>query len=322
MGQKRKLIIDCDFGIDESMALALLGANKDVLEPLGITVVNGRRDVDKAAAFISDMCITFGIGLPVAKGMREPLVREESTEKNIIWESWDMKFPDSGKSKKAEDKCGVFYLKELLNSLPEKEKTTLVTMGPLTNIAVLFKMFPEVKNKIQEILIAGGAALGGDVSPSAEFNVYTDPEAAKIVFHSGIPIMMFGLDVTEKCCLTRKQAMKLGQSPMPSARLCGDMAGFLLENTEDKYRGKISINGAAPVMYLIHPEIFKGEKAILDVDCSEGVSRGRTVCDLRWWMHSPEEMASLVFMDADEARFQEYLISALYEVGEQRKTSL
>lgn len=316
MEEKRKLIIDCDFGVDEGMALALLRANQDTLKLVAVSTVSGRVDAGMASGYIKNICEFYGIDVPVAKGMEEPLIKEKVKEADSLWKNGEESFQLPKGTRKVEDLHGIKYLGKILTELPEGEKLTLVTMGPLTNIAMVLKMFPEVKSKIQEIFIAGGAALGGDVTPSAEFNIFTDPEAAKILFGSGIPLRMFGLDVTNNCSLTRRQVLKLSQSPAPVPKLLGDMAGFFLEHTDDKYRGKISIHGAAPIMYLLYPEIFKDEKAIIDVDCTDGMSRGRTVCDLRWWMHSPEEMTSLVFMDVDETRFQEYLISALYDVGQ------
>ena len=90
------------------------------------------------------------------------------------------------------------------------------------------------------------------------------------------------------------------------------MAGFALENSSSKYRGVVSIHDAVPLLYLLHPEIFTVKRTILDVDCSDGVSRGTTLCDFRWWEHEEEEMKDFVLMDADTKAFQEKLIEALY----------
>ena len=160
----------------------------------------------------------------------------------------------------------------------------------------------------------GGAVAGGNVTASAEFNIYEDPESARIVFRSGIPVVMCGLDATEKCALTASQIEKMCQANNRIARFCGDMAGYSLANG-NKYRGKVSIHDAVPFMYLTHPELFVAKKAVLDVECSDCASRGRTICDFRWWQHEESE-ENVVLMDADGARFQEYLIEAIYELGE------
>ena len=116
-------------------------------------------------------------------------------------------------------------MKKLISELPEGEKITLICTAPLTNVALLLKVFPEVKEKIQEILLMGGAVAGGNVTASAEFNIYEDPESARIVFRSGIPVVMCGLDATERCALTASQVEKMCQSNNRIAKFCGDMAG-------------------------------------------------------------------------------------------------
>ena len=212
------------------------------------------------------------------------------------------------------EESAVFFMKKLISELPEGEKITLICTAPLTNVALLLKVFPEVKEKIQEILLMGGAVAGGNVTASAEFNIYEDPESARIVFRSGIPVVMCGLDATEKCALTASQVEKMCQSNNRIARFCGNMAGYSLANG-NKYRGNVSIHDAVPFMYLTHPELFVAKKAVLDVECSDCASRGRTICDFRWWQHEESE-ENVVLMDADGARFQEYLIEAIYELGE------
>lgn len=319
MKAKRKIIIDCAPGVDDAIALAFLAANIEKFELLAVTTVCGKQSIDKVTRNALDLTDFYGINVPVARGMETPIIR-----KPVYAEDAHGKFGIGNCSvpiscRKKADEHAVIYIKKILTELSLNEKITFVCMGPFTNIAMLFKLFPEVKNKIQEILFVGGSALGGNVTPSAELNIFTDPEAAKIVMDSEVPLIMFGLDVTNKCCLTRKQIMKLCQSSYPVTRLCGDMAGFSLENTANKYRGVVSIHDAAPVMYLCYPEIFTGERTILNVDCSEGVSRGRTICDMRWWEHEPEEMNSLIIMDVNQEKFQQYLIFSLYELGEKQK---
>lgn len=218
------------------------------------------------------------------------------------------------KSEAASDNA-VLFIRDILNELPEGEQVTMIETAPMTNLALLLKIFPEVKNKIRQIVFMGGAAKGGNITPAAEFNIYADPEAAKIVFDAGIPLVMCGLDATLKCNLTRNQIMKLCQSGDPVAKACGDMAGYVLGNSS-KYRCVASIHDAVPFMYLIHPEYFKTEKAILDVDCSDGAGRGATLCDFRWWLHEEDEMKDIILTDADTESFQQELFEAIYSVSE------
>lgn len=314
--EKRKIIVDCDPGTDDAVALAYAAANQEVFRILAITTVSGNQSVEKVTRNALDLAEYFGLDVPVAKGMEAPLVREPQYAPETHGESGLGQCVLPTSSRIAEKEHAVLYLHRLLEGLGEKEKITIVATGPLTNIAMLFKLFPEVKKHIREIVFMGGAAMGGNITPSAEFNMYTDPEAARIVLRSGIPLVMCGLDATLKCTLKRNQIIKLCQSGNPAARVCGDMAGYSLENTSSKYRGEVSIHDAVPFMYLLHPDMFTIKRTILDVDCSEGQARGTTLCDFRWWKHDEEELDALILTDADGSRFQEYLITALYELGE------
>ncbi|MDY4693261.1 MAG: nucleoside hydrolase [Blautia sp.] len=316
MKKKRKIIIDCDPGIDDAIALAYAAANPDDFDILAITTVSGNNTIDVVTRNALDLTEFYQMDVPVAKGMAEPLVGEARHAEHYHGKNGlgDCIIPHSTREPVEEN--AVFYLKNILMNLPEHEKATLVCLAPLTNIAILIKVFPEVKEKIQEILFMGGAFSTGNVTPSAEFNIYADPEAAKVVFKSGIPLTMCGLDVTQKCTLKRSQILKLCQSKNKIATFAGDMAGHTLENTSEKYRGQISVHDVVPIMYMIHPEYFKFTETILDVDCSDGVSRGRTICDFRWWNFEEGQDRDLVLTDADSDKFQQCLIEALFELGD------
>ncbi|MDO4339535.1 MAG: nucleoside hydrolase [Eubacteriales bacterium] len=316
MTMKRKIIMDCDPGVDDAVALAFAAAHQEAFELLAITTVSGNQSIEKVTRNALNLVDFYKLDIPVARGMAEPITRVPVYAERTHGETGLGHCVLPVSSRCAEEEHAVMYLRNILSALPGNEKITLVATGPLTNLAMLLKLFPEVKGKIREIVFMGGAACGGNITPCAEFNSYTDPEAAKIVFHSGVPLVMCGLDATMKCTLTRRQVAKLCQSGDKVAKACGDMAGFSLENTSSKYRGEISIHDVVPYMYLIHPEIFTVKPAILDVDCSEGISRGATLCDFRWWKHEEGELDSFVLMDADKSKFQEYLITALYELGE------
>lgn len=317
--EKRRIIIDCDPGVDDAIALAFAAAHQEEFEILAVTAVSGNQSMEKVARNVLDLTVFYGLDVPVAIGMDRPIVKEPLYASEIYGENGLGQCVLPASSKKAVEEHAVLYLYRLLRDLQEGKKATLVATGPLTNIAMLLKLFPEIKEKILEIVFMGGAAMGGNVTPSAEFNIYVDPEAAKIVFKSGIPLVMCGLDATLKCTLKRKQIIKLCQSGNPAARFCGDMAGYVLENTSSKYRGEVSIHDVVPLMYLVHPELFTIKRTILDVDCSEGQARGTMLCDFRWWEYEEEELNSVILLDADGSKFQEYLITALYELGQSMK---
>lgn len=312
--EQRKIIMDCDPGIDDAMALAYAASRPDAFKILAVTTVAGNQELQKVTANALDLTAFYGLDTEVAAGMSQPLINKLAPATDYHGENGLGNCVLPGSEKQAVEEMAVFYIRRKLMELPENEKATLVCTAPLTNIAMLLKLFPEVKSRICEIIFMGGSASGGNVTASAEFNIYEDPESARIVFRSGIPVVMCGLDATEKCALTASQIEKMCQSNNRIARFCGDMAGYSLANG-NKYRGNVSIHDAVPFMYLTHPELFVAKKAVLDVECSDCASRGRTICDFRWWQHEESE-ENVVLMDADGARFQEYLIEAIYELGE------
>lgn len=317
MGEKIKVIMDCDPGIDDGIALAYAAAHQDEIELLAVTTFARNQTIDKVTKNALELVDFYGLKVPVARGQERPLVKEVIHAEEFHGETGlgHCVLPETG-TKAASDNA-VFFIREILDDLPEGQQVTFIETAPMTNLALLLRVFPEVKDKIRRIVFMGGAVKGGNVTPAAEFNIYADPEAAKIVFEAGIPLVMCGLDATMKCNLTRNQIMKLCQSGNPVARACGDMAGYVLENSS-KYRCVASIHDAVPFMYLLHPEFFKMEKAILDVDCSDGAGRGAMLCDFRWWLHDEEKIKDMILTDADTESFQQELFEAIYSVTGQK----
>lgn len=309
--------MDCDPGIDDGIALAYAAAHQDEIELLAVTTFAGNQTIDKVTKNALELVDFYGLKVPVARGQERPLVKEVIHAEEFHGETGlgHCVLPETG-TKAASDNA-VFFIREILDDLPEGQQVTFIETAPMTNLALLLRVFPEVKDKIRRIVFMGGAVKGGNVTPAAEFNIYADPEAAKIVFEAGIPLVMCGLDATMKCNLTRNQIMKLCQSGNPVARACGDMAGYVLENSS-KYRCVASIRDAVPFMYLLHPEFFKMEKAILDVDCSDGAGRGAMLCDFRWWLHDEEKIKDMILTDADTESFQQELFEAIYSVTGQK----
>lgn len=315
--KKTKVIIDCDPGVDDGVMLALAAAHRNELEILGVTTVSGNQEINKVTGNALNLTEFYGLQVPVAKGMAGPVMREPYFAPETHGEGGlgDSVLLESGK--KTEKENAILFIRRLIGELSEEEKAVIVATGPLTNIALVLRIFPEIKDKISEIVFMGGSLSGGNVTDGAEFNFFADPEAAQMVLGSGVPLVMCGLDVTEQCTLTRNQILKLCQSGNPVGRLCGDMLGYSLENTSEKYRGETSVHDAVPVMYLLHPEIFQGSRKRLSVDCSEGRARGAVLGGFRWWQHQESETNVFVVTEADRDLFREYLITSLYELGQE-----
>ena len=304
--------IDCDTGTDDSVAIMLAHALPE-LSVIGLSAVAGNSPLYNTFPNTRRVVHLLGADYPVYPGAERPLMREPHVAGKFHGENGlgDVELPRPDTAPESTFAWDALYA--TAKRMPGELR--LVATGPLTNVAIALTKYPELKQLLHSIALMGGAAVGGNVTPAAEFNIYADPEAAKIVFDSGIPLIMCGLDATLKCNLTRNQIMKLCQSGDPAARACGDMAGYVLENFS-KYRCVASIHAAVPFMYLIHPEFFKTEKVFLDVDCSDGAGRGATLCDFRWWLHEEDEMKDMILTDADTESFQQELFEAIYSVSE------
>lgn len=303
--KKRKIWIDCDPGIDDAFAISLAAACQDQLEILGISTVAGNQSIERVTENARKLTAFLGIPqVPVAQGSVCPLVREMISAAHVHGSTGlgDCCLPET--EKKVVSENGILYLAKALLSLPEGEQVTLVPIGPLTNIALLFRTFPEVREKIEGICLMGGAAVGGNVTATGEFNIWEDPEAAQVVFSSGIPLVMCGLDVTGRCGLNREHAKQLLESKSPVQKALGEMVSFYLKSPAYQNKSQAAIHDAVTITYLLHPEWFEGKAMHVEVDCSEGKNRGMTVCDFR--TSAEGDYPVTVLLDVEAERVQEF----------------
>ena len=300
--------IDCDPGIDDAVALAMAAASRDKLHILGISSVAGNQTSDRVTGNALRLSSFLGLeDVPVVRGAREPLLRVPETAADVHGETGlgNCRLPETTKSLASEN--GVVYMAQTIGNLPEGEKVTLVPTGPLTNIALLLKVFPQVKERIDRIVLMGGSASGGNQSASAEFNIWVDPEAAQIVFSSGLPIVMCGLDVTHQSGLYPEQVEALLHSSRPVERAMGEMLSFYAD-TSSRGRTVSCIHDAVTVLYLTNPELFQGQWAAVAVDCTSDINRGMTVCDLRV---RTQPKPVLVLDQVDLPKFQQVMLEKL-----------
>jgi pyrimidine-specific ribonucleoside hydrolase len=155
---------------------------------------------------------------------------------------------------------------------------TLVPVAPLTNIALFLRAFPETAKKIHRIVLMGGSASAGNATAAAEFNVWHDPEAAAIVFQSGVPITMYGLDVFMRPGITSEEALRLKNSTAAAAQFAGSLVEAFIERL---HISPITLGDYGAVAAAIHPELFTTEMFDVVVDTSSGPARGQTICDRR-----------------------------------------
>lgn len=188
---KRKVIIDTDPGYDDACAIALASIS-DKFEILGITTIAGNQTIENVTKNALNLVSFLNMNCPVAQGMAGPLIKELTVGKVHGETGLDnINFPEN--NRKPDKRNAIQFI---IDSCLENNKITIITIGPLTNIAMAIKLEPKIKEHIELISIMGGSINVGNVNPAAEYNVYADPESAHIVFSTGINIKMNGLDVT------------------------------------------------------------------------------------------------------------------------------
>ncbi|MEM9424855.1 MAG: nucleoside hydrolase, partial [Spirochaetota bacterium] len=204
----KKIIIDTDPGIDDAVAIAIALFNPAIQVEL-LTTVAGNVGLEHVTQNALKLLHFFGKEVPVAKGAGKPLIEKFEDASHIHGASGleGFDFPQPTNSHLLLEKHAVEAMKDCILSSPEK--ITLVPIGPLTNIALLFSLYPEVKENIEEIILMGGSITRGNKGVMSEFNIATDPEAGFVVFHSGLPLTMVGLDIGLQALVGRKHSEEI-----------------------------------------------------------------------------------------------------------------
>lgn len=276
------VIIDCDPGIDDVMALTLAFAHPELDIKL-ITTEPGNQTQEKttnnALAFTSYM----KRDIEIARGLNNPFFRKLEIADDVHGENGlgDVSFPEP--TIRLSNRNAIEAMKETL--LASDEKIVLIATGPLTNVGALLIAHPEVKSKIKYISYMGGAAVGGNMTPTTEFNVYVDPHAAEIVFQSGIPIVMSGLDVTHKAYVTLEELKTIEEIGSDFAHKVVKMLRFYVNAAKQTafhgpdFEKRIRLHDLCAVSYVLTPELFDGDNCYVAVELEGRHTVGTTVVD-------------------------------------------
>jgi len=312
----RKIIIDCDPGQDDAVALLLAFASPEELELLGITAVGGNVPLRLTHRNARMMCDIAGKqDVPVFAGCAEPLVRPLQTAEMIHGETGingiDVFEPDTP----LQDEHAVDYIIRTLMDA-DQDSITLVPTGPLTNIATAIDKQAAILPKIHRIVLMGGAMReGGNRTPSAEFNILVDPEAADIVLRCGRPITQLGLDVTHQVLSTRDRVERIRALGNPVAEATADMLSFFDRYDTEKYTSKgAPLHDPCTIAWLLKPELFEGKDCNISVETKSELTLGHTAVDF-WHVTDRPINAHWVYgVDADG--FYDFLIERLARFGE------
>ena len=287
---KKRIIIDTDPGVDDALTFLLASASPEIqLE--GLTITQGNVTVERGRRNALAVLELLGASqIPVAQGTSLPLVGPLLASDLIHGASGlgDAKLPEP--AAKPVPQHAIDYLIERF--LAEPGELSLFAIGPLTNIALAIRKEPRFAKAVKEMVIMGGAIReGGNITPQAEFNVYCDPHAAHVVFHSGIPITLIPLDVTHKCMLFLEQIERLQPSDSPITRFIADATRTYIKFTESKTGVRAcALHDPLTLATIIAPELLTFEELYVDVDISGGVSTGSTFADFYHTTGQPANM--------------------------------
>ena len=298
---RQRIIIDCDPGQDDAVALFLAMASPEELEILGITAVAGNVPLELTQRNVRLMCDIAGHGdIPVFAGCDRPMVRDLLTAEKVHGKTGVDGIEIVEPQTPLQEQHAVDFIVETLRAADD-ESVTLVPTGPLSNIGTVIDRAPDVLAKIRQLVIMGGAMReGGNYSPSAEFNILVDPHAAAIVFDCGRPITSMGLDVTHQALSTRARVDSIRQLGNPVAEATAGMLSFFERHDSAKYGVEgAPLHDPCTIAWLLDPQLFEGKFCNLSVETQSELTMGHTAVDFWHVTDRPHNVNWIHSVDAD-----------------------
>lgn len=298
---EHRIIIDCDPGQDDAIAILLALASPDEIELLGITTVAGNvplRLTETNARKVLELAGRTAV--PVWKGCHRPLVETLETAEYVHGETGlnGVDLPEP--TMPLNPGHAIDAIIEIVMAA-EPQTVTLCPLGPLTNIAMAMLKEPALAARLKAIVLMGGAIGLGNVTPAAEFNIYVDPHAAKLVFESGAPITMLGLDVTHQVLVSKPRLEAIRALGTPVGLAVAGLADFFNRFDSERYAADgAPLHDPCVIARLIDPSLFKGKHCHVAIEI-EGGSKGRTNVD--WHPRAKRQPNALVISDVDADRF-------------------
>jgi len=298
---RHAIIIDCDPGQDDAIGLLLAMSSPDELDILGVTTVAGNVPLALTERNARQVCGIAGRSdVPVYAGCSKPMVRDLVTAEKVHGKTGIDGIDIVEPKQPLEDKHAVDFIVDTLNCAGQ-ESITLVPMGPLTNIAQAITKDPSILGKIEQIVLMGGAMReGGNISPSAEFNILVDPHAADIVFRCGRPITVMGLDVTHQVLATPERRDRIRAIDNEAARATAAMLDFFNRHDTVKYGSMgAPLHDPCTIAFLLKPDLFEGKFCNISIETESELTMGNTAVDFWHVTDRPKNATWIHAVDAD-----------------------
>lgn len=294
----QKIILDCDPGMDDALAIITALADKNI-EIIGITTVAGNVELCHTTRNALNILECLNKDIDVYRGLEKPLTRELDTATEFHGEKGmgDIQLPDS--SNKFLEGHAEFYLK---SAKKYPQAIELIAVGPLTNVAMALTKYPELKKLLKGITVMGGSLCGGNITPHAEFNIFVDPEAANIVFNSGLEVKMIGLDATMKGSFKINELEEIRKFNSKYSNMTMDIFDSMFRIRRKIGMTSVVFHDTIALIAPIYKGAFKFEEKKILVDTGE--KRGETAVN-------PKGNKILVAVDFDKNWFKKYLMGIL-----------
>ena len=312
MTKKIPVILDGDPGHDDAIAWVLANASP-MLDIKAVTSVCGNQTIQKTTYNAGRIMTLIGLDVPLAMGRVKPLVADAIIAPTVHGNSGldGPALPEPKNKPVEQDACTL--MAEILQQ--SEEPVALVPTGPLTNIATLLLLYPELKPKIRHIYLMGGGIQFGNWTPAAEFNILVDPEAADIVFRSGVPITMAGLDVTERALVFPEDFERIRALGNPVAKVVAEWLDFFYGFHRSIGYPGAPVHDAVAVAALVRPEILTMQEMYVEIETTGDYCRGATVGDRLNVLNKPAN--ARVIMDIDRQGFVDLLAEAAEFYGKE-----
>ena len=305
----RKIIIDTDPGQDDAVAILLALASPE-LEVLALTTVAGNVPLPLTTRNARQIVELTGKPTPVYAGCDAPLKRKLVTAEYVHGKTGLDGIPLPEPSHPLQPEHAVDFLIDTLR-LQEPGSITLCPLGPLTNIATAFQRAPDIIARVAEIVLMGGAYFEvGNITPAAEFNIYVDPEAAEIVFKSGVPLVVMPLDVTHKALTSRAWVEEMRALGTPVGQAVASWTDFFERFDTAKYGSEgAPLHDPCVIAYLLEPALFHGRHINVEIETGSPLTLGMTVAD--WWRVTGREPNAMFLGSVDREGFYRLLTERL-----------
>lgn len=303
---KQKIILDCDPGHDDAIAILLAG-DKEKFDLLGITVAAGNQTIEKTSQNALNLARYLDIDCPIAIGCEYPIIEERVVCAAIHGESGldGFTFPQYEKNFDKRHACQF-----MIDTIMANDDVIVVTTGPMTNLAMAMRLEPKIIKRIKKVVSMGGSTESGNTSPAAEFNIMCDAEAAYIVFTSGVPVYMCGLNVSRKVLVNDAIILRMSKVNNKASDLFIKLMRVFVDNQKKTFGlAGAPLHDPITIVSLLDENVVTFQHMNVEIDINHGSSYGRTNCDVTDYLH--KEKNAYVAMSINVERYWDVIENAL-----------